>query len=106
MVLGERGLRIESIDVGRPAIHEKMNDPLGLGREMRRLGEERVERLLRVGAQSERLGENTPERHRPHPHSAPLQEIATGKEKMFEAWRMMRHAMKDYPRITFREEET
>ena len=47
-VLGERGLGVEGIDVGRAAVHEEVDDALGLGREVRLLGREWVGRGIGV----------------------------------------------------------
>ena len=35
-------LGVEGIDLRRPAVHEQVDDALGLGREVRRLGSERI----------------------------------------------------------------
>ena len=40
-VLRQHGLGIERVDVRRPAIEEEVDDPLGLGREVRRVRRQR-----------------------------------------------------------------
>ena len=52
--LGELRLVVEQLQVARPARHEQEDHPLGLGREVRRLGRQRIDALAarRRGARS------------------------------------------------------
>src|ERR1700722_12360568 len=47
VVFGQRGFVIEQVQLARRASHEKINDALCLGQEMRRFGRERVDTLRR-----------------------------------------------------------
>src|SRR4051812_31043246 len=45
---GQFGLRIEGVDVARTSLHEQVDHALGFGREMRRLGPQRMGGSLKV----------------------------------------------------------
>jgi hypothetical protein len=47
-ILRQGGLRVERVDVRRPAVQEEVDDTLGLAPEMRRLGGQRI--AVRPGA--------------------------------------------------------
>ena len=70
-ILRERRLRVEGIDMRRPAIEEKVDHTLCLRREMRSV---RRERICRVRAK--RCGHRIREADRAHSHAAAAKEIA------------------------------
>jgi hypothetical protein len=91
VILREFGLRIEGVHVRGAAIHEKVNDALGLGGQRRVLRSQRMEVGGFGGAQAEGIAEEAPEGQTAHAHAATVQEIAAGKQEIFEARSVMRH---------------
>ena len=78
----ERRLGVERIDVRRPAVHEQVDDALGLGREMRRAAAtaDRWPRRMRVCGADDEIAQ----RERAEAHAAALQQFAAGEGQVFE----------------------
>ncbi len=72
------GLGVEGVDMRRPAIQEDMNDVLGLGGKMRRLGGQRILELRRGGLRFTKQGS---ESQHAHPQAGLDQHFATRAER-------------------------
>ena len=74
----EQRFRVEGIDVRRPAVEKKMNDPFGFAGKLRGFREKRIQTLRRVRRRQEQAGfaEQSREAHRAEAHPAFRQEIA------------------------------
>ena len=81
----QRRLGIERIDVRRAAVHEQVDDALGLGGKLRRLGQERVAarhgRGLREGRQVAQLREG----EAGQPHAAAGEEVAARHHRQLQS---------------------
>ena len=80
-VLGEQRLGVERVDVRRPAVHEQVDDVLGLGREVRRVRQQRIA-AGRGGCLC--CAEQVAEGQCAEAHAAALKQLAAGEGQMFE----------------------
>ena len=79
MVLVERRLGVERIDVRGPTVHEQVHDLFGLGRKMRLLGSQRTDAASsRFGRRSQHAvaGQQACESEHPEAHAAAAKQLA------------------------------
>ena len=87
LVLGKRGLRVERVDVRRPAVHEQVDDALGLRRELGQPRRQRVDlpgRRGRFRSKQSGLLQQRRQRQAAHAHATAAEQIAPGKRMVIE----------------------
>ena len=91
----QRRLWVERIHMRRPAVEENVNHPLGLGREMRPLGQER-RRRCRAGG----VGQHRAKRQTAHADAAAGEKLAPRKKMVAQLWPVMLHRRIGTPKTT------
>ncbi len=79
-ILRQRRLGIERIDVRRPAVHEQVDDALGLGRKVRRARRQRVGVDHVLGGEQAFAAEELSQAERGEAHAAAAQQLAAGEQ--------------------------
>ena len=88
---GQCWLRIERINVGRPAIGKDVDDMLGLGRKVRLFGRERIGKTLVRLRRIEKVktSKQAGQADRAHPQSATAEKFPPSQRQVFEICSVM-----------------
>ena len=101
-LFGQRGLGVERVDMGRPAVHEQVDDPFGLRRELRRLRRQRVGPVADRRSARAATGEQARLRHQvaqgecSEPHPGAAKRLAAGHGEVGKSGGMVGHRVNPY----------